>query len=105
MLTNSNKDLLSLKSSYKFIGQKEPSNKQQPKKTNRSPSNKLKLVSGDKKMTILEKIKANEKNLPDFEPAKVMCKDFGSVKGFCVNTHQGIVRKYNEDRVSILLNA
>ena len=28
----------------------------------------------------------------------------GKVTGYAVNTHQGIVRGYNEDRVSIVLN-
>lgn len=28
----------------------------------------------------------------------------GIVQAYCANTHQGLVRKYNEDRVSIVLN-
>lgn len=35
----------------------------------------------------------------------MIVKEFGNVKAFSVNTHQGTVRSYNEDRVSILLNA
>jgi hypothetical protein len=53
----------------------------------------------------LETIKRMEPALPQFESAKVIVKEFGRVKAFAVNTHQGLVRSYNEDRVSILLNA
>lgn len=53
----------------------------------------------------LDEIKARDRELPYFEKAKVIIKEFGAVKAFSVNTHQGTVRNYNEDRVSILLNA
>ena len=58
-----------------------------------------------KKTTHLDSIKHHEAMLPPFEGAKVILKDFGRIKSFSVNTHQGIFRNYNEDRVSILLNA
>ena len=45
------------------------------------------------------------RNIPKFEQTKIIMKRFGKVKGFGVNTHRGCVRNYNEDRVSILLNA
>jgi hypothetical protein len=50
---------------------------------------------------IIEEIKARDRELPHFEKSKVIIKDFGAVKAFSVNTHQGTVRSYNEDRVSI----
>lgn len=53
----------------------------------------------------LQILKKNEHNLPPFQKSKVIIKDFGKIAGFAVNTHQGTVRNYNEDRVSILLNA
>ena len=53
----------------------------------------------------LESIANMERHLPKFENSKVIVKDFGKIKAFGVNTHQGTVRSYNEDRVSILLNA
>lgn len=53
----------------------------------------------------IESITKNAKNLPPFEKAKVIIKKFGNIQAFGVNTHQGTVRSYNEDRVSILLNA
>lgn len=56
-------------------------------------------------LSSLDTIRRMESALPQFESAKVIVKDFGKVRAFAVNTHQGIVRSYNEDRVSILLNA
>ena len=58
-----------------------------------------------KSKNFLNTIRTHEHLLPPFEPAKVIIKDFGKIKAFSVNTHQGIFRSYNEDRVSILLNA
>lgn len=55
--------------------------------------------------TKLDKIQKNSQRLPEMDKSKVMAKNFGAVKGFSVNTHTGLVRNYNEDRVSILLNA
>ena len=45
-------------------------------------------------------------NLPfeNFEQSKTSKKNMGSVKSYGVNTYQGIVRNYNEDRVSIIIN-
>lgn len=45
------------------------------------------------------------KLLPAFEDSKTVIKNFGKIASFAVNTHKGCVRNYNEDRVSILLNA
>ena len=42
--------------------------------------------------------------LPNHEPAKCSFKNNGIVKAYAANTNQGIVRNYNEDRVSIILN-
>lgn len=58
-----------------------------------------------KKPSLIEFIKKHEQVLPPFESSKVIIKDFGEIKAFSVNTHQGVFRNYNEDRVSILLNA
>ena len=38
------------------------------------------------------------------EPSKTSNKENGIIKAYAVNTHQGISRNYNEDRVSIILN-
>lgn len=42
--------------------------------------------------------------IPNQEPTKFSVKKNGMVKAYAANTNQGIVRNYNEDRVSIILN-
>ena len=42
--------------------------------------------------------------ISSYHPAKFACKKNGVVASYSANTHQGIVRNYNEDRVSIILN-
>lgn len=42
--------------------------------------------------------------LPNIEPSKCSQKKNGLVKGYAANTHQGLIRGYNEDRVAIILN-
>lgn len=39
-----------------------------------------------------------------YYPAKFASKRNGVVVTYAANTHQGMVRNYNEDRVSIILN-
>jgi protein phosphatase 2C family protein 2/3 len=39
-----------------------------------------------------------------YENAKYASKKNGVVVSYAANTHQGIIRNYNEDRVSIILN-
>jgi len=38
------------------------------------------------------------------EPSKGSIKKLGIIRGFSANTHPGLVRNYNEDRVAIILN-
>ena len=40
----------------------------------------------------------------NFEPSKTSRKNMGVIRSYGVNTYQGIVRNYNEDRVSIIIN-
>jgi protein phosphatase 2C family protein 2/3 len=42
--------------------------------------------------------------LAGFEEAKFASKSHGIIVSYAANTHQGIQRNYNEDRVSIILN-
>ena len=42
--------------------------------------------------------------VPNFDSTKTSVKRNGVVSAYAANTHQGIVRTYNEDRVSIILN-
>ena len=39
-----------------------------------------------------------------FNPGKISSKSFGIITSYAANTNQGIVRNYNEDRVSIIIN-
>lgn len=39
-----------------------------------------------------------------YEASKTSVRRNGVVRGYAANTHQGLVRNYNEDRVSIILN-
>jgi hypothetical protein len=45
-----------------------------------------------------------KKAFEKYESARHSAKSLAIVKSFAANTHQGTVRKYNEDRVSIILN-
>lgn len=42
--------------------------------------------------------------LKEFENAKFATRTHGLITSYAANTHQGIQRNYNEDRVSIILN-
>ena len=41
---------------------------------------------------------------PKLNQGKISSKSFGVITSYAANTHQGIVRNYNEDRVSIIIN-
>ncbi len=43
-------------------------------------------------------------NFPNYEATKCSTKPINFIKGYAANTSQGLVRNYNEDRVSIILN-
>lgn len=43
-------------------------------------------------------------DLPILDPAKLSNRENGVIKAYGANTHQGLVRNYNEDRVAIILN-
>lgn len=54
---------------------------------------------------ILQSQKDKDKaKIPPFAAARISNKENGVIKSYAVNTHQGISRGYNEDRVSITLN-
>ncbi|CAK60187.1 unnamed protein product (macronuclear) [Paramecium tetraurelia] len=42
--------------------------------------------------------------LPNYEPTRCSQNNNGLIKAYAANTNQGIIRNYNEDRVSIILN-
>ncbi|CAD8125316.1 unnamed protein product [Paramecium sonneborni] len=45
-----------------------------------------------------------QNTLPNYEPTKCSSIKNGIIKAYAANTNQGLVRDYNEDRVSIILN-
>ena len=45
-----------------------------------------------------------DENFENFTKSKISSRDFGIIKAYAANTSQGIVRDYNEDRVSIIIN-
>ena len=45
-----------------------------------------------------------EEKFENFPKNKVSSKDFGVIKSYAANTSQGIIRDYNEDRVTIIIN-
>ena len=47
---------------------------------------------------------SNYQNIPKLEPSKCSSKKSGAISAYAANTHQGIIRSYNEDRVSVILN-
>lgn len=57
---------------------------------------------------ILQGVKPNidpmDLRLPNEESTKFSSKKNGIIAGYAANTNQGIIRTYNEDRVSIILN-
>lgn len=42
--------------------------------------------------------------MPKLDPSKCSTKENGTIVAYAANTHQGLIRNYNEDRVSIILN-
>jgi len=42
--------------------------------------------------------------IPKIEPVKFIERSNGTIKGYSVNTFHGLVKNYNEDRVSIIMN-
>lgn len=53
---------------------------------------------------IQPKINPLDLRLPNEESTKFSNKRNGIIAGYAANTNQGIIRNYNEDRVSIILN-
>ena len=43
-------------------------------------------------------------NFPKLQESKTSSTKFSKIKAYAANTHQGLIRNYNEDRVTIILN-
>lgn len=90
---------------------KEPEQKSN-RLTKKKPSNKGSRLPPLDSVSIIEQILSNQKpnidpfdlRLPNEESTKFSSKKNGIIAGYAANTNQGIIRNYNEDRVSIILN-
>ena len=80
---------------HNFKNQNGNSTKNNHESQNKSAKNKENFLISHK--TILNPYRF-------YDEAKFSAKSYGSVVSYGVNTNQGIVRNYNEDRVSIILS-
>lgn len=58
----------------------------------------------DTPKALIKLLMAHSKHLPEYDKPRVITKSYRLINSFAVTTHKGIVRNYNEDRVSVLLN-
>lgn len=101
------------------VSKKPPVHKKQPResgdKSNRIPKQKQKHINKMPPMSsasaidaILQGVELNmdpmDLRLPNEESTKYSSKKNGIISGYAANTNQGLIRNYNEDRVSIILN-
>ena len=95
------------KKSLNSLNKKINFNKNSPNKnSNKTFSDKTSFVDinqffGEKCPLTLDILKKKFKTLGS---CKTSTKSMGLIKGYSVNTNQGIVRNYNEDRVTIIIN-
>lgn len=73
-----------------------------PKVSLDTPLNITDLIKDQNYIPITKEVL--KKSFEKYESARHSAKSLAVVKSFAANTHQGTVRKYNEDRVSIILN-
>ena len=78
----------------------------QPKNNAPRTGTEAQMASDSVKQQVAKLLQKNQpaSTLPFFQTSKISSKAFGSVKAFAANTNVGIVRKANEDRISIILN-
>ena len=81
----------------------EESEKNSPKIIDGKTAIDINEIIGDetKQPIILEMI--DDPSIP-LSPGKISAKSFGVIASYAANTNQGIVRDYNEDRVSVIIN-
>ena len=61
-------------------------------------------IIGKKEFEMPITLEILNESFENYSKSKVSSRDFGIIKAYAVNTNQGIVRDYNEDRVSIVIN-
>jgi protein phosphatase 2C family protein 2/3 len=79
----------------------------QPQQVSESPKRKNAAVKKAKKNTqnSYDSANANEDAIShNLDPTRRSTQESGIIRAYAVNTNEGLVRNYNEDRVSIILN-
>ena len=91
------------------------------KKNDEKRTNSVKYIfnyANNRKVKLISKIQLNDNicnddvsyeeilnsEFPFYRPARHSENSFGKIISYGVNTYQGLIRKYNEDRVTILIN-
>ncbi|CAD8160352.1 unnamed protein product [Paramecium pentaurelia] len=74
------------------------------KHLDQSPTQKLKAVAQPAYFSQEGLVLTRNSKLPNYEPTRCSSNENGIIRAYAANTNQGIVRDYNEDRVSIILN-
>jgi hypothetical protein len=79
----------------------------QPQQVSESPKRKnapIKKAQKDNQNSY-DSAKANEDTMShNLDPTRRSTQESGIIRAYAVNTNEGLVRNYNEDRVSIILN-
>eukprot|EP00347_Sterkiella_histriomuscorum_P023809 403333314 len=69
-----------------------------------SQKHPLPIQNANANATLLKILNTNNSTVPVILPSKISQKPWGSIQAYSANTHNGIARGYNEDRVSIVLD-
>ena len=70
----------------------------------KSGADKIKRMKFYLPQSTIQQTVGTGSQLPLFQNSKTSSKKFGIVRSFAANTHVGLVRKANEDRIAIILN-
>ena len=81
----------------------EESEKNSPKIIDGKTAIDINEIIGDETKQPISIKMIDDPNIP-LSPGKISAKSFGVITSYAANTNQGIVRDYNEDRVSVIIN-
>ena len=81
----------------------EESNKNSPKVIDGKTAIDINEIIGEDSKQEIKLEMIDDKEI-DLSPGKISSKSFGLITSYAANTNQGIVRDYNEDRVSVVIN-
>ena len=92
-----------IKNIYNFYDKENSKKSESTDKTSFNNFIEIKDLIGKNSNKPIE-VKMLSENITKFNPGKISSKSFGIITSYAANTNQGIVRNYNEDRVSIIIN-